>query len=199
MASKGDRTRHRILTVAGDLFWKHSYRGTNMNTVCSTASVNKATAYSYFASKQDLALAAIEDLCQRTVTHVFEASFQAATDPVARLEGIYHRVYQTHQQVFTAEGISPGCPFINMGAEAATEQSQLRAAVEGCFTRFAGFYQQLVQDAVQQGADLSPLSEAEAVQALINLMNGAMITSKIRNSPEDIRGTLPAARRILGA
>lgn len=170
-----------------------------MSTVCSAACVNKATAYSYFASKEALALAALEDLCHRTVIEIFEASFRETADPMARLTGIYQRVYATHQQVFESQGISPGCPFLNMGAETATEHPQLRAAVVQCFARFETFYQQLVQDAVQQGVDLSPLTEATAVPALVNLMNGAMIAAKIHNSPQEILAALPAAHRVLGA
>jgi len=104
MKTKGEKTRDRIVDVAAELFWKNSYQGVNTNTISAAAGVNKATLYRYFPSKDDIALAAIENYCDRTVAYVFEGSFQTTDDPLERLAEIYQRVYQTARQSFQQDG-----------------------------------------------------------------------------------------------
>lgn len=197
MAMKGDKTKQRVLEVAAALFWRRSYHGLNMNAISEAAGVNKATVYSYFPSKEALALAAIADYNRRLKVQVFDVAQQATDDPIAQLEMVYQTFYTLTQSVYEQEGICPGCPFVNIVAELATENSTVRERVQSCFDGVTAFYQQLVRAAKQQGITAANLDEDLIVQGLIAMMNGAFIASKIHNSPEEILKILPAARRML--
>ena len=116
MARKSEQTKARIIAAASLLFWKRSYRAVNVALISDTAEVNKATLYQYFASKEALALAVIEDNFQRTRDYIFEGSFAVSDDPGRRIEEIYRRVFETAKAA-RADGASPGCPFVNIGAE----------------------------------------------------------------------------------
>ncbi|MBE9031729.1 TetR/AcrR family transcriptional regulator [filamentous cyanobacterium LEGE 11480] len=197
MVTKGDKTKQRILEVAASLFWKRSYHGLNMNTISEAAGVNKATVYGYFPSKEALALAAIENYHQYVQTQIFDTVRQATDHPIAQLEMVYQAFHAATQAVYEHDGICPGCPFVNMVTELATENPALRAKIQGCFDRVGEFYRQLVRSAKQQGLATADLDEESTVRGLIAVMNGAFIASKIHNSPDEILKMLPAARRLL--
>ena len=197
MVTKGDKTKQRILEVAASLFWKRSYHGLNMNTISDAAGVNKATVYGYFPSKEALALAAIANHNQNVKAQVFDTVLAATDDPIVQLEMVYQAFHRATQAVFDQEGICPGCPFVNLVTELATENPKIRRQVQGCFDGVATFYQQLVQSAKLQGLASADLDEASTVQGLMAIMNGAFIASKIHNSPDEILKMLPAARCLL--
>jgi TetR/AcrR family transcriptional repressor of nem operon len=198
MVRKSEQTKARIVATASRLFWKRSYHAVGVGLICDAAQVNKATLYQYFASKEVLALAVIEDNSRRTVDTVFEGAFAASDDPVQRLEGIYRRVFETTQGVVRAGGACPGCPFVNIGAEMSTQTPRIRAAVNKTFERFAAYYRRIVRDAAAQGRRRSKPNEDKAVRALIATMNGVMLASKIENRPEAILEGIATARLILG-
>ena len=199
MKTKGEKTKQRIVEAAAELFWKNSYQGVNTHTISVTAGVNKATLYRYFPSKDELALAVIDNYCDRTLAYVFEGSFQTTDNPIERLEEIYRRVYQIHQQTFDQDGCSPGCPFVNIAVEMAAANPAIRAAVDRCFARFGEYYRQIVQDAKQVRISSATLDEEQAVNSLLNIMHGAMVAAKIKNRPEEILEMTAAARLVLQA
>ncbi|WP_071453515.1 TetR/AcrR family transcriptional regulator [Gloeomargarita lithophora] len=197
MTTKGEQTQRRIIEVAAELFWKNSYQGVNTHTISEVAGVNKATLYRYFASKDDLALAVIAYYGDLVVTTVFAESFRVADDPLDCLAEIYRRVYQTALEQIGKHGISPGCPFVNLVVEMATVNPAIRQAIDHCFARFAVYYRRLVQTAKHRGISPAHLDEDQTVKALINIMNGAMVASKVKNQPEEILKMAAVAQQML--
>lgn len=206
MKRKGERTRERILEVAAQLFWKRSYHGVNMNEIASAAAVNKASLYQYFPSKEQLALATIAYNASATGDWVFDRSFAATSDPMERLSLIYQRVYETTKAAFDADGLCPGCPFVNIGVEMATDNVLVREAVNETFRAFGEYYLRIVRDldanrgGTNAGELVTPyLDEDLAVDFLLSNMNGAMVASKLQNRPEAILDGFRTAQKILEA
>lgn len=73
VARKRDRRIQQILAVAADLFGERGYEAVNLDDVAERLDVTKGSLYYYFASKDELAAAAIETL---------------GTDWTARLESL---------------------------------------------------------------------------------------------------------------
>ncbi len=200
MKRKGELTREHILEVAAVLFWKRSYHGVNMNEIAAAAKVNKATLYQYFRSKEDLALAAIELNTASTKEWVFDRSFAAASDPMERLSLIYQFVYETAKTAFDEDGRCPGCPFVNIGVEMATDNAAVREAVNESFQALAEYYRRIVRDLAARGPGervRAPEDEAFAVDFLVSNMNGAMVASKLQNRPEAILDGFRGAQTFL--
>lgn len=198
MKRKGERTREHILEVAAVLFWKRSYHGVNMNEIAAAAEVNKATLYQYFRSKEALALAAIERNAASTKEWVFERSFAAASDPMERLSLIYRFVYEMAKAAFDEDGRCPGCPFVNVGVEMATDNAAIREAVNEVFQALAEYYRRIIRD-LAAGEERASLAEDEAldVDFLVSNMNGAMVASKLQNRPEAILDGFRGAQTFL--
>ena len=59
--SKGDRTRHALLTAAIARFAREGYRGTSVADVCRDAGLSTTASYPYFANKEALFVAAVDE------------------------------------------------------------------------------------------------------------------------------------------
>jgi AcrR family transcriptional regulator len=59
--SKGDRTRHALLIAAIARFAREGYRGTSVADVCRDAGLSTTASYPYFANKEALFVAAVDE------------------------------------------------------------------------------------------------------------------------------------------
>jgi len=59
--TKGDRTRHAVLGAAVVRFAREGYRGTSVADVCRDAGLSTTASYPYFANKEALFVAAVDE------------------------------------------------------------------------------------------------------------------------------------------
>lgn len=186
-------TRTHILDTAIDLFWRKSYHGVNMNELAREASVNKATIYQYFSSKEELAVAAVARATERTEEYIYRDTFEHTEDPLARLQEIYEKSFDIHKEVYDAERKCRGCPFVNIGVELATTSDDVRVSVSDAFTTFTGYFRQIADEhGVPDGQ--TPDSVADTLMAN---MNGCLVASKLENRPEAVQDGFERAKLIL--
>ena len=60
--SKGQRTRHSILLTAFDLMYRNGYRATSVDDILKKMDVTKGSFFYHFKSKEEMALAVIDEI-----------------------------------------------------------------------------------------------------------------------------------------
>jgi TetR/AcrR family transcriptional repressor of nem operon len=65
MGSRGEATKATIIGAARHLFKYQGYKKTTIDDICEAASIKRGNLYFYFRSKEELALAAIDDALKR--------------------------------------------------------------------------------------------------------------------------------------
>ena len=59
---KGESTaRERLFQTAADLFYRHGYRATGVDTIAAASGIGKMTLYRHYPSKDDLIVAYLRD------------------------------------------------------------------------------------------------------------------------------------------
>ena len=71
--------REKILSVANDLFFRQGYHQTGTNQLIDEADVSKATFYAHFPSKEDLAIAHVQDRAAVSIRYIREELGSAMT------------------------------------------------------------------------------------------------------------------------
>lgn len=196
--SKGEQTKQRILEAAAQMFWQSSYHNVRVDKIVERAEVNKASFYQYFKNKEQAALESVSYMFGRTKEYVFDASFESEQDPIKRLEQIFQRIYSVHQEFGEGDCTNPGCPFINMGNELATDSELIRKKVESVFSEFYRYHQKIYEDAKAQGLTSANWKPEEIGRHIQGILNGAMASAKIRKRPEDILDALAVAKAVIG-
>lgn len=62
MRTRSEKTNHKIILAARQLFLERGYAAASMEAIASTAGVTKQTLYGYFSDKRTLFLSVIEDV-----------------------------------------------------------------------------------------------------------------------------------------
>lgn len=198
IGKKGERTKQHILETLSSMVWKSSYHGIRVDEVVATAEVNKGSFYQYFKSKEQACLAGIDYMHQQTKEYIFDASFAYSEAPIERLEGIFRRLYEKHSLLKKRETQTPGCPFVNLGNELATGNEAARQRVEKIMESFHHYHKEIYSAAQQQGLTDRDWPAEDVAQQIQGILNGAMISAKLRNRPEDILDALKTAKMIIG-
>lgn len=186
-----ETSRDRILESARRLFYTRSFADVGVAEICAEANVKKGSFYHFFSSKQELALAMLDDYRAERGGAIFRVAHDTTLSPLERLRQISLRMAD-HQEAFHRDhGIVPGCPFGNMGAELSTCDEPIRARITEVFTDFEAVIERLLREAVDRG-DLTGIDLAATARAMFAYLEGVILTAKTRNNPRIIRDLGPA-------
>ena len=94
----------RLMDAALDLIWEESYGAVTIDDICKRAEVKKGSFYYFFASKAELATAALERMWTLQWKPTMDARFSSSIDPVERLTGYLDGIYQRHAEIFKKTG-----------------------------------------------------------------------------------------------
>jgi TetR/AcrR family transcriptional repressor of lmrAB and yxaGH operons len=182
-----DRSRAALIDTAATLFRRQGYAATGLKQILDDAGVKAGSLYHHFPQgKQQLAAAvvngtgaAVEQLLRR---------FLATDLPVA---DIVDRWVDLLVGGLTADQ-RDGCPIEPVATESVNASPLVREASARAFTSWCV----AIEDRLR--AESWPAAEAKnAAVALISLIEGALILSRIVGDPAALHAAKPAVRSLL--
>ena len=84
MGRKGEATRRELITAARRLFREQGFHATTLDDILCLAEIKRGNLYFHFGSKEDLALAALEDSLASEFAFL-DSHMADESDPLARL------------------------------------------------------------------------------------------------------------------
>ena len=190
----------RLMDAALDLIWEESYGAITIDDICKRAEVKKGSFYYFFSSKSELAIAALERFWAEEAKPKMDSIFSPTVDPLARIVGYMHHIYESQARIKREHGKTLGCPMNAVGSETCTceEARAVGDQIREMFTRKRRYYESAIRDALAEGS-LEPGDPAQKAQALASVIEGTMNQARILNDPEVFRTLPEMALRILGA
>jgi TetR/AcrR family transcriptional regulator, transcriptional repressor for nem operon len=183
--------RQRLIAAARDVIFAQSYEGVSVDDLCMAAGVNKSSFYHFFATKQDLLLAAIDSQWQWFEQTVLAPTFLATIPPHERILRFFDEARQVQEAHRQRRGHVRGCPAGNLTLELSTRDERVRARVTHFFQEWLGYFERTLREAKAAGSVPAALDVATTAQALLAYFEGVMLLAKGRNDPSLI-GTLRA-------
>lgn len=187
----------RLMTAALDLMWEESYGAVTIDDICKRADVKKGSFYYFFASKAELAVAALEKLWRDDWKPRLDVCFSPSVDPLTRLLTYVTAVYEKHSDHFKKYGKVLGCPVCSVGSEVSTLEVDLSAKVREIVSRKRRYYESAIRDAMAEGSIASG-DAVQKAQAFASLMEGAVAQARIMNDPELLKSMPVATLALLG-
>lgn len=188
-------TRTRILSTARELFHGRSYADVGVKEICSIAKVPKGSFYHFFPSKQDLAMAVIDDMAEDWAHGFVAEAFDRDLPPLERLDYMIDAAYYWQKAAKDIEGRMPGCLFGNLALEVSTRDDVLRAKLHAVFQKASARFHETLDEAVDAGV-LAPLNTEATAQAMLAYLEGVILLAKTRNDPEVVRILGPAIKTL---
>jgi TetR/AcrR family transcriptional repressor of nem operon len=195
MARSND-TRDRLLEAALDLIWERSYGATSVDAICERAGVKKGSFYHFFASKSELAVAAIEAAWLKKRAEL-DKIFSPMVPPLERFERMHALGVSEQERLLEAKGYVCGCPLFALGSEIGTRDQAIRGKVEEILGYFLRYYESAIRDAHAAGL-IEVENPAAKARIIFAYIEGMLTQARIMNDLAPIRELIGGVFDILG-
>ena len=169
MATKGTRTRRKIITESLQLFSVKGYYNTSVSDILVATRLTKGGLYGHFASKEDIWYAVYEEAVSIWKGIVFKG-IRNDSDPLQRIEKFIENDMREYLGTDVFEG---GCFFLNMLVELSGQSASMSKQILRGFVRLSGLLRSWLQEADQKGMLRQDLDLKEASNFIIISLNGA--------------------------
>ncbi|MCM8530865.1 MAG: TetR/AcrR family transcriptional regulator [Lentisphaeraceae bacterium] len=178
--------RERIVETATRLFFENGIQAVGVDKIVAEARIAKMTLYSYFASKDDLVIEYLEKSADAWIENFHNHLNQVSKTDEDRIVNTF--IYL--KENFNNSTAYRGNGFIN----AATELSDGKNPAHGIILN----YQDNLRGCFESWAYNSGLKDArELSYALLNLFNGAVVSTQIEDFPEPLTHTINLAKKLI--
>jgi TetR/AcrR family transcriptional regulator, lmrAB and yxaGH operons repressor len=182
-----DRSRAALIDTAALLFRRQGYAATGVNQILETADVKAGSLYHHFPDgKQELAAAVVESAggeIERLLRRFLDSD-SAVADIV---DGWIDMLI-----VQLASDQRDGCPIEPIATESVHASPQVREASARTFKGWCAAIEERLRSDGRSAA-----SAEQVALAVISLIEGALILSRIDGDPAALNAAKPAARTLL--
>lgn len=190
-------TQQRILDSAFELMYAQSYAEVGVAAICEKAGIQKGSFYHFYKSKQELALAVLEQKFCDFKKSMLDKVFTGKLAPLDEIALFTQEIYAFQKDIKSSTGHVLGCPFGNISLELSSQDEAIRNKVVHIFKRS----KQSIQDCLQRGVDnhdeqLAGIDVAATAEAMYAYMEGILLFAKTNNDVEIIRQLAPAILTI---
>lgn len=192
---KNSNTRARIIKVAKILFHNRSYSDVGVKEICDKANIQKGSFYHFFSSKQDLAIAVIEEFSNEWAYGLIAEAFDPKLAPMERIDYLIDAAYFWQKSAKNIEGRMPGCLFGNLALEVSTQDEILRAKLIAVFNASKSKFDQTLRQAIAQGT-IEEINTELTAEAMLAYLEGMILLAKANNDPELLYRLGPALKTI---
>lgn len=189
-------TRHRLLEAATSLIWESSYGAAGVEAICQRAGVNKGSFYHFFASKAELAVAALEAEWEARKPQ-WDASFSPLVPPLDRFRRLHAECMAEQTRLAAEKGRVVGCPLFSLGSEIGTQNEPIRQKIDELLERHLRYLESAIAEAHARQLIHAPNPAAKA-RIVLSYVEGQMTRARIQNDLAAIREIEMGVFEILG-
>lgn len=185
---KEGSSRHRLLTAAKDLLWRQGYEKTSPQDVLTLSGVGKGSLYHHFPGKLDLARAALE-----------EVSAELTEKSLTLLGGDGPPLERLRCWLMAARDGLMGCRIGRLANETAVFEAALHDPIAAYFRALEDGVTAVIREAVQAGDLPDTLPPAETARALMSVVQGGYVLSRVHQDPALCTNACSGAMAMLEA
>jgi len=189
--------RDRLIQATIDLVWTASYGAVSVDAICERAQVRKGSFYHFFASKDDLVVAAL-DTQWESRRPFLDDIFSPTRPPLERLRRYFAYVVERQSTVRATYGRVLGCFHHSVGSECVQRPADVAAKAQEIIVGLRAYLETTLRDA--QAGGLLPLGDPSAqAKALFAFIEGALAQARLHDDLEILRRIPDTAFALIGA
>ncbi len=186
-------TQQRILDSAFELIYAQSYAEVGVAAICEKAGVKKGSFYHFYKSKQELAIAVLEEKFIQQKNSILDTTFTGALPALEELALFVDKIYHMQSTLKQTTGHVLGCPYGNIAIELSSQDEPIRKKVDHIFSRSITS----IRDCLQRGYDnqdpeLEDIDVSSTANAMFAYLEGIILMAKTQNNADVIKQLAPA-------
>ena len=178
---KGQRTKQQIISSVAPLFNERGYFATSMADVMRVSKQQKGTIYRYFASKDELAIAAF-DYAYARVKKRFAKAIKDKANTVERLIAIV----EIHAELLEDPFFEGGCPIFNTAVEGDDTHPELFARALRAMQEWQEMLKITLVKGIERG-EMQALNPDEVSSIIISSLEGSIVMAKLYADKKHIK------------
>lgn len=182
--ARGD-ARDRLVQAAIDLIWTSSYGAVSVDAICERADVRKGSFYHFFASKDDLVVAAL-DAHWETRRPVLDDVFSPSRPPLERLRRYFAYVLERQGEIKGTYGRVLGCFHNSIGTECVQRPTEIAAKAQEIILSLRRYLETALRDGQADGV-IGPGDPAAIAKTLFAYVQGALAQARVHDDLELLR------------
>ena len=185
--------RERILEAGLEVMKAQGYHGTSVNDIVAAAGIPKGSFYNYFQSKEDFAVAAIEQVACTSLKASESALHTGDQSAVARLRNFFSDQADDCGQ----QGFKVGCFLGNMSQEMADGNEAIRKVVNAALQEQTGLIRSILDQGKAAGEVDTDVDTQMLAEFLFNAWEGALLKMKATKSRAPLEAFIQQFQRAL--
>ncbi len=190
-ATKGAKTRSRILAKAMELFNTKGYHATRISDIVEASGVQKGNLYFHFKSKEALALALLEEA--RRGYMVYLKAHLKGRSAMEKLNNVLDAVIEYHSR----KDFVGGCIFGNIALEMGDQNIAFQKLVRAVFDEWADLFASLLREALSQGEAAMTLDPDRMARHIVASLEGGIMLSRLTKDRADVLNAAEFIRSVL--
>ncbi len=192
--SKREARKALLLERGLEVMKVQGYNGTSVKDIVDAAGMPKGSFYNYFASKEDFAVEALDNVGRATVADGERLLGNTSQLPLDRLRAFF----LAHTEQACAEDFRAGCFLGNLGQEMSDSCEAIRCKVQQTLSANAEMFRTVLEQA-QAAGQLDPgVEPAPTAEFLFNAWEGTLMRMKTDKSRAPLDAFLALLPRLLG-
>ena len=170
-------TRDRLVSSARELFREKGYNSTSIADILRSAGANSGSLYHFFATKQELLLAVLEEYEAGIGPMLLEPAWAGVDDPIERIFALLAR----YRRALVETDCFYGCPIGSLALELHEPDPAVRERLAGNFSAWRA----AVEACLRQAGPRLPagLDRAELAAFVLGVMEGAVMQARTYRDP----------------
>ncbi|MFI5879763.1 TetR/AcrR family transcriptional regulator [Streptomyces sp. NPDC051554] len=190
----------KILAAGRTLFEARGYSALGVAEICKAAGVPKGSFYYFYASKEALALAVVDEHWadqRREWTRILSGETGGA-QPLDRLRQLFEETEAGQHAVQQGCGTVLGCLFGNLSLEMSNQTEAVRARLQEIFDDQVEMVAVVIGEARERG-DVTVNDSREAARSVVAQLEGQVMFAKLYNNTGRLSPLWANCLALLGA
>lgn len=192
--SKRELKKDLLLDAGLQVMATRGYNGTSVKDIVDAADVPKGSFYTYFKSKEDFAVEALDKVTEERTLQTRHLLGNRTIAPLERLSRYFQESMGSCD-----EGVKGGCFIGNMCQEMSESSEVIRLKVRQMLRNKTQSIEDLLEEARLDGSLTSQLSSAVLAEFLLNAWEGTLMRMKASKCREPMNAFLALLPEILGS
>jgi TetR/AcrR family transcriptional repressor of nem operon len=189
--------KERILAAAQSLIELRGYSALGVAEICKAAGVPKGSFYYFFESKEELALAVLDEhwVGQRSG---WNRILSGDAPPLDRLRQLFEETEAEQRAGQQSCGTVSGCLFGNLTLEMSNQTEAVRERLQQIFDAQVDMVEKVVVEARDRG-EVTVSDTREAARSVVAQLEGQVLFAKLYNNTQRLDALWTNCLALLGA
>ncbi len=178
---KKTNVKNRILNTATHLFYTQGVKNTGINQIIKESNTAKASFYQYFASKDELINACLDEYC-KTLAYIFNS----VIDKSKSIEDFAKKWKWLLKKSAYEPDTFMGCPIANVGFQTDLQKNNLQAKFNQIIDDWYKIFEKLFQKSIAS-KEISQTTDLQHLfRSIVEINEGALIMWRLTGKIEYI-------------